>query len=468
MKFKSLYRRLLVSFLGILFVTIFLILALFLGTAGRGFRDALNNQAFGKLKIFQRVLQEKIDGMPGISLNENNEVKELLHIFSDLFNLKIWITASDNTLLLKTFSTSADISLKKNQKRAIVREGIELFYLSRRHISYYAKIPITSGNAIHTVHIYHVAGHTNKPEALFLFGLLSIGVVIAGLIIPLTKIITSRIKQLNRSALQFADGNLDQRISIKGRDEIAELGNSFNFMADKLEKMIQGNKELTANISHELRSPLTRIRVSNEMIQDRLLPNGDEDIKRYAKNIENEIQILDTLIEKILMLSKLDLQESSLSAEPLDFNLMIKDLEKKFSPSLKHKHLSLVLDMSDSLILDIDKTRVATILMNLMDNAVKHTHENGAIRINASKPTDDSLILSITNTFRPLNSLELERIFEPFYRIEPGQNPGSGLGLSIVKKMAAQCKSHIRAKNSETGLTFEIRFQGQCASSICC
>ncbi|MCM2287277.1 MAG: HAMP domain-containing histidine kinase [Desulfobacula sp.] len=458
MKFKSLYRRLLVSFLGILFVTIFLILALFLGTAGRGFREALENQSFGKLKIFQGVVQEKIDGMPGIPLNENNEVKELLHIFSDLFNLKIWITAPDNTLLLKTFSTSADISLK--QKRAVVREGIELFSLSRRHISYYAKIPVTSGNDIHTLHIHHAAGHTNKPEALFLFGLLSIGLIIAGLIIPLTKIITGRIKLLNRSALQFADGNLDQRIRIKGRDEIAELGNSFNFMADKLEKMIQGNKELTANISHELRSPLTRIRVSNEMIQDRLPPDGDEDIKRYAKNIENEIQILDTLIEKILMLSKLDLQESSLSFEPLDFNLMIKDLEKKFSPSLKHKHLSLVLHLRDPLILDIDRTRVATILMNLMDNAVKHTHENGAITINASKPTDDSLILSITNTFRPLNSLELERIFEPFYRIEPGQNPGSGLGLSIVKKMVAQCKSHIRAKNSETGLTFEIRFQG--------
>ncbi|MFA5906443.1 MAG: hypothetical protein WC836_21120, partial [Desulfobacula sp.] len=93
MKFKSLYGRLLLSFLGILFITIILILALFIGTAGRSFRDTLDNQSFGKLKIFQNILQEKIDRTPGIPLSENHEFKELLHTFSDLFNLKIWITA---------------------------------------------------------------------------------------------------------------------------------------------------------------------------------------------------------------------------------------------------------------------------------------------------------------------------------------------------------------------------------------
>ncbi|MFA5904096.1 MAG: HAMP domain-containing sensor histidine kinase, partial [Desulfobacula sp.] len=341
------------------------------------------------------------------------------------------------------------------------REGIKLYYLSRRHISYYAKIPIASGNTVNTLHIYLFAGHSNRPEALFLFGLLSIGIIIAILIIPLTKIITGRIKQLNRSALEFADGNLDKRIIIKGRDEITELGNSFNFMADKLEKMIRGNKELTANISHELRSPLTRIRVSNELIQDRLVPDGDKDIRRYVTNIENEIQILDNLIERILTLSKMDLQEPALSIEPLDFRTMIKDLEKKFIPSLKQKKLTLTMEMGDSLILNMDKTRVATILMNVMDNAVKYTHEAGTIMVQATKPTEDSLIFSITNTFQRLNDLELGKIFEPFSRLAPNRNPGSGLGLSIVKKLVDQCKGQISAKNSETGLTFEIRFQGQ-------
>jgi len=461
MKFKSLYKRILLSFLGILFITIILILALFMGTAGRSFRNTLDNQSFGKLKIFQDILQEKINRITGIPLTENKEVKELLYTFSDLFNLKIWITAPDNAVLLKTFSTPVDVLLKKNEKYVTVRDGIKLYYLSRRHISYYAEIPIMAGNDINTLHIYLSAGHPNRPEALFLLGLLSIGVIIAILIIPLTKIITNRIKQLNQSALEFSDGNLEERISIKGHDEIAELGNSFNFMADKLKKMIQGNKELTANISHELRSPLTRIRVSNELILDRLESNGDKDIKRYVKNIEQEIQTLDNLIEKILMLSKMDLQESALSLEPLDFNTIIKDLEKKFTPSLKQKKLNLIMDISDSLILNMDKTRVASILLNLMDNAVKYTHETGTIEIRASKPEDDILMFTITNTYRQLNALEIVKLFEPFYRIEAGQSPGSGLGLSIVKKLVSQCKSRITVKNSGTGLTFEIRFQGQ-------
>ena len=459
MKFKSLYGRLLTYFLGILFITIILILVLFIGTAGRAFRENLDNQSFGKLKIFQEIIQEKTDRMPGTPLNENKEVKDLLHTFSDLFNLKIWITATDNTVLLKTFSTPLNIPQEK--KYVVIRDGITLHYLSRRHISYYATIPVKAGNDINTLHIYLLAGHTNKPEALFLFGLLSIGGIIALLIVPLTKLITGRIKQLNQSALEFADGNLDQRIAIKGHDEIAELGNSFNFMADKLEKMIRGNKELTANISHELRSPLTRIRVSNEMLQDRLEPDGDGDIRRYVKNIDQEIQILDTLIQKILMISKLDLQESSLSIEPLDFRLMIKDLEKKFALSLEQKKLTLVKNTTGSLILNMDKTRIATILSNLMDNAVKYTDETGAIEIRALKPTENSLIFSITNTCRSLDPLELEKIFEPFFRIASSQNPGSGLGLAIVKKLVNQCKGRITAKNSDTGLTFEIRFLDQ-------
>ncbi|MBU2451763.1 MAG: HAMP domain-containing histidine kinase, partial [Proteobacteria bacterium] len=272
---------------------------------------------------------------------------------------------------------------------------------------------------------------------------------------------TNRIKQLNRSALDFAEGNLSCRTDIKGRDEIAELGISFNFMADKLEKMIQGNKDLAANISHELRSPLTRIKVSKELIQDRLDPVKDKDINRYVQNIDQDIDILDNLIDKILKLSKLDIQEFSLSIEQLDFKPLLTDLEKKYASSLKRKNLTLYKDINGPLLLNADKNIVTSVFSNLFDNAVKHTKENSSIHILAFKPADDILTFSITNTYRKLDPQELERLFEPFYRIENNKNPGSGLGLTIVKKLLKQCNGNIIAQNSEKGLTFEVRFSNQ-------
>ncbi len=238
-------------------------------------------------------------------------------------------------------------------------------------------------NKINTLHIHLHMEHEKKSEAIFFVGLLCIGAIIALLIVPLARIITKRIKQLNQSALEFADGNLSCRTDIRGCDEIAKLGNSFNFMVDKLEKMIQGNKELTANISHELRSPLTRIRVSKELIQDRidrdridqdkLDPTRDKDIKRYIQNIDQDIDILDDLIDKILKLSKMDAQESLLSVEQLDIKTLMTDLEKKYEPSLKQKNLALRTNYNSPVILNADKKIVTSILSNIFDNAVKYT-----------------------------------------------------------------------------------------------
>jgi two-component system sensor histidine kinase CpxA len=461
MKLKSLYSKLLLSFLGVLFITLILIIVLFVVTAGRSFRHHVDEQAVVKLLIFKDAVQGKVNQKPLVPLGENKEVNELLHTFSDLFDLKIWVTAPDKSILIKTFSSPINMKESKIGKHIVSKDGVRFYYLSGRYLKYYAQIYIEADNKINTLHILLNKEREKKPEAVFLIGLLCIGAVIAILLIPLTRIITKRIKYLKKSALEFADGNLSCRADIKGFDEIAELGKSFNFMADKLAKIIQGNKELAVNISHELRSPLTRIRVSKELIQDKLDTDDmatRKDIKRYIQNIDQDIENLDDLIDKILKLSKMDFQESPLSMEPINLNQIFKDLEKKYLPSLKQKNLTLQMDIPESLILNADKNIIASILSNLIDNAVKYTSKSGTIHITAFKGSKETLSISIANSYRELDSEELEKLFEPFYRIEGNKNPGSGLGLTIVKKQLKQCRGHIVAKNSKTGLTFELEF----------
>ena len=458
MKLKSLYIKLLLSFLGVLFITFILIVVLFVVTAGRSFKYHYYKQSIAKLSLFKQVVQEKVNQKPLIPIKDNRELNEFLHTLSDLFDIEMWVTTADKKVLIKTFISEIPIRDIELRGHVVLKDGIELYHLSRRHLKYYAQIPIEVDNKIDILHIYLNKEYERKPEPVFLIGLLCIGAVIAILLLPLTRIITKRIKLLKNTALEFADGNLSCRTEIKGFDEIAKLGDSFNFMADKLEKMIQGNKELAANISHELRSPLTRIRVSKELLQDKLDADSSKDIKRYIQNIDQDIETLDELIDKILKLSKMDYQEHSLSLEQIDFNLLLKDLEKRYQPSIQQKALIFQMEIADSLILSADKNIITSILSNLFDNAVKYTKEGGAIHITAFEPQKEALNLSITNTYRELDSKELEKLFEPFYRIEGNKNPGSGLGLTIVKKQLKQCNGNIRAKNSKNGLTFEVEF----------
>ncbi|MBT6340922.1 MAG: HAMP domain-containing protein [Desulfobacula sp.] len=466
MKIKSLYVKLLLSFFGVLFITEILILGLFVATAGRSFKHYIDKQSIAKLLLFKEVVQEKINNDPSISLEQNYEIKKLLFTFADLFNVKIWVSAPDTSIIIKTFLTPVDIKRKNPETHDVLKDGIKLYHLSGRGPSYYAQIPIKMGADSYTFHIRFFKGHERKPEAAFLFGLLFIGLIIAILIVPLARIITHRINQLNKAALEFADGNLNCRTDIKGRDEIAGLANSFNFMADKLEKIIKGNKAFTANISHELRSPLTRIRVSKELIQDRLDSDvldtiKGNDIKRYVQNIDQDIDTLDRLIDKILKLSKMDIQQISMTIEPLDFETLLTRIERKYEPLLKQKNLILKKDINPSLMFNMDKNMVSSILTNLFDNAVKYTGQKGVIRLAALKTEKNILIFKITNTYRELDAQELKKLFEPFQRIDTNENPGSGLGLTIVKKQLARCNGNISAKNSSTGLEIEVHFLDQ-------
>ena len=469
MKPRKLYIKILLAFLGVLFVTEILILALFISTAGRSFKNHFDEQSLAKLFIFRETVQEKINNEPGLPLEQNSGFKEFLITFSQLFDLKIWVTQSDDSIVFKTFSSRIDLSpidiskdrhsWGRHSRQTVVRDNIRLYHLSRRHLSYYAVIAIKNMDNPYTLHLYLDNKRVKKPEAIFFIGLLTIGGVIALLVIPLTRLITKRIAQLNESALEFANGNLKCRTNIKGKDEIAKLGKSFNFMADKLEKMIQGNKEMMANLSHELRSPLARIRISKELIRERVESASTTDIDRYADHIDQDIDTLDTLIDQILKLSKMDFQEESDSKEHILLAPFFKEIEKKFGPALSHKNLILKKRFEPQIGLYTDPGCLDTIFSNLLDNAVKYTPEHGHITVTAKNKDADSILFSIANPHPKLSDKELDRLFKPYFRGDSSQAQGSGLGLTIIEKLMKKCNANIVAKSDNKGLAFELEFK---------
>ena len=461
MRIKRLYLKILFSFLLVLFVTLILILILFITLGGRSFQDYLDRNAFPKLEIFQEMVQEKIDSHPLLPLAHNPDLKDQLNTFASLFDLKIWISDPEKGIQIKTFKAPVDIPRKGFQRQIHHQNGITLYQFIRKQNQYYAVVPIKEGNNELRLHLYYDTRNPDRPEGIFFVGILIIGGVVALLIIPLARRITRRVNQLNRSALEFANGNLSCRTDIKGHDEIAKLGHSFNFMADKMEKMIQGSKELSANVSHELRSPLTRIQVSRELILDKIDRLDKEtaraDIHRYLQNMESDIESLDTLIDQVLKLSKIDYQESELTLENFNFKDFLDNMLDQYHSLLEQKNIGIAHTVSGTMRVTQDKSILKSILSNLLDNAVKYTPENGSISINPLPDPGKGLNFSVANTSSPLDQRELEMIFRPFYRTRGNTAPGSGLGLTIARKQVKRCKGQIIARNTKKGLTFEVR-----------
>lgn len=152
-----------------------------------------------------------------------------------------------------------------------------------------------------------------KGESSFLLALAGIAMAFALLLYPLSGMLSRPLGELRASALRIADGDLEHRVRPRGSDDIGELGRSFNVMADRVQRMVTGTRELTAHVSHELRSPLARIRVATELLKDREkvgknVRDSRQQRRLLFEEIDAEIDDLDRLIGCILQLSRLDLQ----------------------------------------------------------------------------------------------------------------------------------------------------------------
>ncbi|HCY87445.1 MAG TPA: hypothetical protein DHV36_20090 [Desulfobacteraceae bacterium] len=462
MKIRQLYIKILLSFLVLLVITIALIVTLFIFTAGRSYKAQLDQQTFSKLQIFQALVQETADLYPQKKAADNADLLKLLTTFSSLFDVKIWISDPGETILFKTFEGPANVPQTGVQRQVHHDNGITLYHFVLKWIKYYATIPITAGGDGLRLHLYYDTRDPDHPEGLFFIGIIVIGGVVALMVIPMASFITRRINRLNRSAVEFAGGNLSVRTDIPGHDEIAKLGGSFNLMADRLEKLVQNAKELTANVSHELRSPLARIRLSKELIldkldQDKLAPkDAKAAIRRYADSMEDDIQHLDTLVDHMLTLSKMDYQESELTLEKFSFTAFVEKELKAYQSVFRQNDLKIDLDLDGDVWVCQDKTVLKSVLDNLLDNAVKYTAPGQTIGIRARSDAKKGLLFSVTNPCPAFSPEELGMLFKPFFR-RPGQTaPGTGLGLTITRKLVRRCQGSITAGNTDSGLTFRV------------
>jgi two-component system sensor histidine kinase BaeS len=278
----------------------------------------------------------------------------------------------------------------------------------------------------------------------------AIGTVVLALIfgIILSRSITNPIRELTTATQALASGNLDQKVNVRSKDEIGNLANSFNKMSGDLASSSNLRKQMTADIAHELRTPLSLIIGHAEAVHDGVLPPTRENFEI----IREEAGRLEQLVNDLRILSLADAGELSLEFHPTDINKLLRDIKTHYTFQLNQKRISLDLDPEPGILkANIDSVRFSQVLTNIIDNAVQYIPENGKIVITTRQKLNDIEII-IQDNGPGVKPEEAFQLFDRFYRADPSrsrEDGGSGLGLAIAKSIIEMHKGRIYAESDQ-------------------
>ena len=279
------------------------------------------------------------------------------------------------------------------------------------------------------------------------------------MLIILYLLVMRPISRLQQSAGKIAAGELSHRNTISGNDEIADLSQSFNHMAGQIEKMIQSTREVSGRLSHELRSPMSRLNLKKDLLLLELKKiDSNGKARRLAEDMSKEIQQMNVLIDQMLDFARLDAAIVGAPKRAVDFKDILTDIIEAHTVDIQHKKIDMTTQMTskDVSILSSEQDLIS-LIQNLLSNAIKFTPEKGEIDIRLTHGKQGA-VFRIANTCNPMGETSLKKIFEPFYRNGENSQPGNGLGLAIVEKIVQNLGGSISATAWEgKGICFEVR-----------
>ena len=287
---------------------------------------------------------------------------------------------------------------------------------------------------------------------VILIGMLSLG---------MSCIITSPIEEFIAVAKEISKGNFSKRVEVKGHNEIAQMAQMLNYMCDELELLEEKRRKFVSDASHELKTPMAGVK----LICDSLVAAENPDpamVKEFLGDMSDEVDRLTRIVERLLVLTKLDAGGNSLKLEEVDIKMLISQVVKKLTPIANAKDIVIYVDNHQTefspILLDYDKMYEA--IYNIADNAIKYSPEGGFVHIDLTAD-NDYLTIKIEDNGPGIPEDERDRIFERFYRLDDSRardTGGTGLGLAITKEAVLMHNGTIDVANvSDIGSVFTIR-----------
>lgn len=264
------------------------------------------------------------------------------------------------------------------------------------------------------------------------------------------------VETIRQTALDISKGDLSQRVSVKpGNDEISELARTFNAMLDRISALVAGIRNMTDDIAHDLKKPISRIRIMAEkgLSFDGHTDQHGVDIARILEECDSLMQMINTMLD----VSEAETGTARLHLEETDMSAVVRSAYELFYPLAEERKLRFTAGIPGPVIIRADVHKIQRMIANLLDNALTYTPPCGEVRILVEEGTDSAEI-TVRDTGEGISAEDLTHIFERFYRCDRSRtHTGAGLGLTLAKAIAISHGGDIRVQSSpDKGSAFTV------------
>ena len=265
----------------------------------------------------------------------------------------------------------------------------------------------------------------------------------------------SMVTSINR----IAEGSFDEELNLKGFNEIEQLSDAFNTMMSRLRSLEDSRQEFVSNVSHELKTPLTSMKVLADSLN--MQPDAPVEIYReFMQDITMEIDRETTIINDLLSLVKMDKTHSDINIGDVDVNAMLEALIKRVKPIAAKRNVTLQLEAAGQVSAQCDEIKMSLALSNLVENAIKYNVAGGWVHVSLDSD-DQFFFVTVSDSGIGIPQEYQEKIFERFYRVDKArsrESGGTGLGLAITKTIVQMHHGAIKVSSKEEeGTTFSVR-----------
>ena len=348
---------------------------------------------------------------------------------------------------------SGDADESRKRGRARYRESRAKLREKRGRPSFEVAVPVTrGGETVATLAMTRPQDDPEPSRRAFRWGLLQIGGLGLLGVIAISLFLTRPLRRMSRSMDRIASGDLDHRVPAGGRDEVASMGRSFNSMAERIQNMIRGQKELMAGVSHELRSPLGRMKLNLELLRSAGADEG------RLREMEGEVDALDGMVAELLVASRLDLGSETVRPEPCPLLVVAAEAWHRAALEAGERGIELSVEGDTDEPVFADRALLVRVLGNLFENAVRYGGA-GPVTLGATRD-GERMRLRVRDRGEGVAPEHLPHLFDPFYRADPSRSRktgGTGLGLMIVRRAVEAHGGRVTARQAEDG-GLEIEF----------